>query len=77
MSLMVHNLRVEDRRAALVGMVVIGLLVGFAQFFLLVEKFGAWSAAWSVYLYPATACVFAFFALRDERRRWVPAPTCC
>ena len=52
-------------------MVAVGLLVSFGQFFFLVERFGAWSAAWAVYLYPATAGTVAFFALRDQSRRLV------
>lgn len=71
MSLMAHNLRAEGRQFALTGMVVIGSLVSLGQFFILVESFDAWSAAWAVYLYPATACAAAFVALRDERRRLV------
>lgn len=73
MALLVHNLRVEDRRLGLIGTVVVGSLVSYVQFFVLVRSFESWSAAWSVYLYPAAACAVALLVLRDKNLRLVSA----
>lgn len=71
MALLVHNMRIEDRRLGLVGTVAIATLVSYLQFFLLVKSFGAYSAAWSVYLYPAVACAFSFAFTPSKRLRLV------
>lgn len=71
MGLMVHNMRIEDRRLGLVGSVVLGTFVSYLQFFVLVRAFGAHSAAWSVYLYPAVACAFSFVFTRRRELRLV------
>ena len=68
-GLVVHNLRIEDRRNALIGTVVIGTSVSYVQFFLLARTFGAQSAAWSIYLYPAIGTVVALVALRRTHRQ--------
>ena len=73
MALLMHNLRVENHGTALVGSVLLASLVSYGQFFLLVGTFGALSAAWSVYLYPAVACAVSLLVLRDRAHRLVSA----
>ena len=65
MALLVHNLRMEDRRGPLVGAVLIGTVVSYLQFFVLAKTAGASSAAWCIYLYPAITCTIALSALRN------------
>ena len=71
MGLLVHNVRIEDRRLALVAAVVVATGVSYAQFFLLAPTFGAFSAAWSIYLYAATGCVLMMSILHEPRFRLV------
>ncbi len=73
MALLVHNLRVEDRRVALVGAVAIGTGLSYLQFFVFADTFGATSAAWCIYLYPAIACTAGLLALGDPDVRLVAA----
>ena len=71
MALLGQNLRMENRRLAPAMTVVIGVAVSYVQFFTLVQYFGAWSAAWSIYLYPATSSIVIMFLLRNSQVRLV------
>ncbi|GAB3991761.1 lipopolysaccharide biosynthesis protein [Nocardioides marmoraquaticus] len=71
MSLMVHNLRTTDRRAALLATVVVGLAASYLQFVVLVGSLGATAAALSIYVYPAVSCLVMTVVLRGGRHRIV------